>query len=356
MYRHLLVPVDQSPLSAANMMVAVRLASILNARLTFFHATADLGATGEGALLRSIRPGQFAAVARGETDSVLTKALVSARHAGVECDGVARTSDRRAEAIVQMAREMNCDLIVMASRGAKGVSAWLHSSQTEHVLKQAPVALLVTRVETNEPLRNSERALGVIQDEHRSLAVVVQSMNQIVSAQGDDSLMKESDLSTLEAMLFYLREFPQRLHHPKEEEYLHPRLRERVPACHEVLVELEVQHVREAQLVAAVDQALAAVRARSEGAPNALVPSVQALFKAVWEHIGFEERVILPMAAQHLNELDWQDVADAFANNQDPNFGDIPTGEFRRIFARIATLAVASAAGNDGPWSVGPGR
>lgn len=344
MYQHLLVPVDDSLLSAANVKAAVKLASSLKARLTFFHAAADLGATSGGALLRSIEPRQFAEAVRGETDSVLSKAMVTARHVGVECEGVARTSDRPAEAIVEMACQKECDLIVMASRGARGVSAWLHGSQTERVLKQAPVALLVTRVEANEPLRHSERALGVIQDEHRSLAVVVQAMHQIISVQDGAALLAGADLITLETMLRYLQEFPQRLHHPKEEQYLHPLLRQRVPGCHETLVELEAQHVREAQLVAAVEQALAAARAGAKGAPDALVAAMQALVKAVWEHIGFEERVILPMAAQHLDENDWKGVADAFANNHDPNFGDIPTEEFRRIFARVATLAAASTA------------
>lgn len=340
MYRHLLVPVDPSPLSAANVMVATRLAVTFKARLTFFHATADLGATGEGALLRSIEPGQFAQAARGETDSVLSKAMIGARHAGVECDGVARTSDRPAEAIVQMANEKGCDLIVMASRGARGVSAWLHGSQTERVLKQAQVALLVTRIEANEPLRASERALGVIHDEHRSMAVVLQAMNQIVATPAGAPGLAASDLITLDAMLAYLREFPQRLHHPKEEQHLHPLLRLRVPACHETLAEIEAQHLREAQLVAAVNDALVAARAGSAAAPEALVTSVRLLVTAVWEHIGFEERVVLPMALEHLSEQDWQGVADAFADNNDPDFGSLPTEEFRRIFARIATLAV----------------
>ena len=341
MYHHLLVPLDDSPLSAANVTAAVQLAGRFGARVTFFHATPDYAATSDGALLRSIEPVQFAEEARGETDSVLSKAMVTARHAGVECRGVARTSDRPAEAIVQVARDEGCDLIVMATRGARGVSAWLHASQTERVLRLAPVALLVTRVEANEPLRASERALAVIQDEHRSLAVVLQAMNQIVTAQATGPT--QADLLTLEAMVGYLREFPQRLHHPKEELYLHPRLRERVPTCHAMLAEIEAQHMREAELVAAVTNALGTMRAGAGGAAAQLVESVQSLVKAVWEHIGFEERVILPMAAQHLGEEDWQGVADAFASNQDPRFGDMPTEEFRRIFARIASLAVASA-------------
>jgi nucleotide-binding universal stress UspA family protein len=56
MYQHLLVPIDASPLSAANVQAAVQLARSLGARITFFHATADYVATSEGALLHASDP------------------------------------------------------------------------------------------------------------------------------------------------------------------------------------------------------------------------------------------------------------------------------------------------------------
>jgi len=347
MYQHLLVPIDESPLSAANLASAVRLAQALGAKITFFHATADLGATDDGALLRVIEPEQFDELARGETDSLLCKAMVAARHAGVKCRAVARIADQPAQAIVEAADEAGCDLIVMASHGARGVSRWLHGSQTERVLRQSSIALLVTRVESNAPLLASERALGVIQDEHRSLAVVIQAMKQIVGALPEGPRM--ADLPTLAAMVGYLREFPQRLHHPKEELHLHPRLRERVPDSRATLAEIEAQHGREADLVAAVDAAMAAMRSGDEGAASELARAVRSLCQAVRDHIAFEERVILPMAAQHLSEEDWKGVADAFAQNDDPHFGDMTTEAFRRLFAQLATAATAGAAGVETP-------
>ena len=41
MYRHLLVPLDDSPLSAETVGRAVEFARTLGARVTFFHAQAD---------------------------------------------------------------------------------------------------------------------------------------------------------------------------------------------------------------------------------------------------------------------------------------------------------------------------
>jgi len=50
MYKHLLVPVDESELSIANVGEAVKLARSFAtpAKVTFFHATADYAASGEG--------------------------------------------------------------------------------------------------------------------------------------------------------------------------------------------------------------------------------------------------------------------------------------------------------------------
>jgi nucleotide-binding universal stress UspA family protein len=75
MYTHFLVPLDDTPLSAANVASSVALARSLDAQITFFHATPDLAATGEGSLLLTMDPDRFAQQAPGETHAVLNKAV-----------------------------------------------------------------------------------------------------------------------------------------------------------------------------------------------------------------------------------------------------------------------------------------
>lgn len=162
MYQHILVPIDETPLSAANVAAAIDLAKRLSARVTFFHATRDWSATGDGAWMRTFKPEDFAEEALGSTNALLSKAISSAKAQGLACTGSSRTCDRPAEAIVEEAGRLGCDLIVMASRGnPRGpIAGWLHSSQTERVLRAASVALLVTRVAANQPLSAAERALN----------------------------------------------------------------------------------------------------------------------------------------------------------------------------------------------------
>ena len=338
-----MVPVDDSMLSAANVDAAVRLAVRLGARVSFFHATADLSATSDGDLLRLLSPHEFKEEALGQTHAVLAKAAASAASLGVPCETLSRICDRPAEAIVEAAQARGCDLIMMASRGHRGISGWLHSSQTERVLRHSPLALLVTRVASNNPPSASERALGVILDEHRSIAAVVRGMRELVH---DSQASGEApDLASLEAMLAYLQAFPLKLHHPKEEAFLHRFVRLRAPDCDTLLGEIEVQHDHEHALVGQTLASVTAMRTLRPGdvvTTATLVERVNALADAVWQHLALEERSVLPLARQHLHEQDWVEMAVAFESNDDPGFGELPAKEFRRLFTRIANLLPAA--------------
>jgi branched-chain amino acid transport system ATP-binding protein len=63
--------------------------------------------------------------------------------------------------------------------------------------------------------------------------------------------------------------------------------------------------------------------------------------------MGLEERELLPLAEKHFKAQDWQRLADAFAQNQDP-IADT-RDDFRKLFARIVNLAPAPV-GLGEPW------
>ncbi|HQR59235.1 MAG TPA: universal stress protein UspA, partial [Azonexus sp.] len=64
--------------------------------------------------------------------------------------------------------------------------------------------------------------------------------------------------------------------------------------------------------------------------------------QSIWEHMGREEGVILPLAQRHLTEEDWIEINEAFQMNRDPRFGGDTDAEFKRLFSRIVNLAPAS--------------
>lgn len=336
MYKHFLVPLDGTTLSASNTSQAVLLAKKLGAHISFFYAAPNFGATDEGAMWRNIDPTFYAEQTIGDSRAILAKAAADATAQGVPCELHAKIADRPAQAILDAAEELGCDLIVMASRGERGLKGWLHGSQTEKVLRSTHVPLLVTRVEANEPLSNAERALGLIHDEHRSLAVVVNGMRDLVHQAVDSG--HAPDLPSLGRMLQYLHDFPEKLHHPKEEQYIHARLVQRHADSRAVIDELEQQHQAEYQAIARLDQAFADCVAKKPDAVAHLISEIDGYAESVWKHMGLEERTLLPLANQHLDGDDWREIAQAFENNNDPRFGDLTNEAFKRLFTRITHL------------------
>lgn len=98
--------------------------------------------------------------------------------------------------------------------GRRGLKGALLGSVTRKVLEGATLPVLVAAVESNLALREpyQQRALALLREEHRSLAAVLQAMLDAV-----DDTARPPDPALLRAMLFYVEQFPERLHHPKEE-------------------------------------------------------------------------------------------------------------------------------------------
>ena len=64
---------------------------------------------------------------------------------GVSVKAVVAKSDLVAEAVIAAAKKHNCDLIVMASHGRKGIKRLLLGSETQHVLTHSHIPVLVLR-------------------------------------------------------------------------------------------------------------------------------------------------------------------------------------------------------------------
>lgn len=340
MYKHLLVPLDGSGLATEIVSQAVSFAAALGARITFFTARADYSATDQGALQRTVAPESYVDNLAGEARGILQKAEAAAKAQGVPCASVVRTSDRPATAIVAEAEAQGCDLIFMASHGYKGLRALLVGSQTQKVLTNTHIPVLVAAVESNQPDREKLTALAIIQDEHRSLAAVVRGLQHLVdeAAAGKASL----DVALVRSMIHYIDAFPERLHHSKEEVYLFRRLSERTSEFDDAIGQLRAQHTGSNAFVRSMETALkrcAEDQGNSADALAGLVAAVDAFAEAQWDHMNLEENTILPAARLHLNSEDWAEICAAFVANGDPRFdADLEDG-FKQLYSRIMNLA-----------------
>ena len=189
------------------------------------------------------------------------------------------------------------------------------------------------------------KAIAIILDEHRSLAAVLHGLLFVV-AEVHAGRMKP-DFILLRAMLGYIALFPEKLHHPKEDETLFRLLRLRDPQSAPVLDELSAEHARGRELIAALAAALDSWEREGEDSAAAFAAAARDYADFHWAHMRKEEDVVLPRARQCLAAEDWKAIDAAFVANADPLSGADAEREMRELFRRIVTLAPA-------PIGVGP--
>ena len=147
MYEHLLVATDGSKLSANAVATAVALANALGAKVTALYASPGYPTPmyAEGVAYAPMSRKEYAALCAKEADKILKPVSRTAEAAGVELESVHVIADAPWEAILAAARKGKCDVIVMASHGRRGVSAFLLGSETQKVLTHSKVPVVVVR-------------------------------------------------------------------------------------------------------------------------------------------------------------------------------------------------------------------
>jgi nucleotide-binding universal stress UspA family protein len=147
MYKHILIPTDGSALSRSAAVAGVKLAKALGARVTAVYAAPPATPLVYKDLLPVdyVTPQQHAAAIRKAAASYLGVVEKAAKAAGVQCKLIHTTSDFPADVILATAAKQKCDLIFIASHGRRGLARALLGSQTQKVLSQAKIAVLVSR-------------------------------------------------------------------------------------------------------------------------------------------------------------------------------------------------------------------
>jgi hemerythrin-like domain-containing protein len=183
-------------------------------------------------------------------------------------------------------------------------------------------------------------SLQIIRDEHSSLAAMLQSMRMLVDRGPADN--PENFFDVMRAMLFYIDEFPERLHHPKESELLFPRVVKSAPHVMGTVDRLERDHMSGEKTVREVQHLLMAWELIGESRHQAFADAFKQYVDFYLEHMRLEETVILPEAEKVLTEADWKELDAAFEKNCDPLTGKYPPDPaYDRLFTRIVMRAPA---------------
>ena len=180
--------------------------------------------------------------------------------------------------------------------------------------------------------------IRIIQDEHRALSAVLRSIDLLLSE--CRRLGAALDFTTLRAMLFYIDEFPEKVHHTKESHLLFPMRRARSTELAAILDRLDHDHAGSESAVRDLQHQLLGLEMMGDAvdAPSRRVrfeDQMHAYIAAYMEHIGTEERLILPFAERVLTPADWATLDAAFMENRDPLTHREPDDAYRPLFMRI---------------------
>ena len=186
----------------------------------------------------------------------------------------------------------------------------------------------------------AHESIRIIRDEHAALAAMLRSLGMMVEHGPADQ--PEQFFDVLRAMLFYVDEFPERLHHPKESDLLFPRVVKLAPHLMETVARLERDHMNGETKVRELQHLLLAWELMGDTRRDAFGQAVTSYIGFYLEHMQIEESVILPHAEKCLAEADWAELDAAFALNCDPLTGKYPRDPaYDRLFTRIVMRAPA---------------
>lgn len=144
MYKRILVPTDGSEITAKAVETAIGLAKLTGAEMLVIGVKEPFpySAISE---MQPVPPQEFYNVQERIASSRVKATLDAAKAAGVACKGHTVEALHPWEAILDHAKEKQCDLIVMASHGRRGVQALLIGSETQKVLTHGTLPVLVVR-------------------------------------------------------------------------------------------------------------------------------------------------------------------------------------------------------------------
>jgi nucleotide-binding universal stress UspA family protein len=144
MYQRILVPTDGSDVTTRAISAAIDMARAGNGQL-FAISVKEPFPYSAISEMQPVPPQEFFD-AQERIAAARVKAVAdTAQAAGIACAAHTVEAVHPWEAIIDHAKAQNCDLIIMASHGRRGVAALLLGSETQRVLIKSPIPVLVVK-------------------------------------------------------------------------------------------------------------------------------------------------------------------------------------------------------------------
>ncbi|SFC76910.1 Nucleotide-binding universal stress protein, UspA family [Polaromonas sp. OV174] len=147
MYQCILIATDGSELSREAVNSGIELAAVTGAKVIAFKVVPRYPVSyfDGGAAVSANEVAETEKQWAESSLAVVEGIKAQAQAKGVTAEAVTAHSDLVAESIIAAAKKHNCDLIVMASHGRRGLKRLLLGSETTHVLTHSHIPVLVLR-------------------------------------------------------------------------------------------------------------------------------------------------------------------------------------------------------------------
>lgn len=194
-------------------------------------------------------------------------------------------------------------------------------------------------------------AIRIIMDEHQSLAAIIHAIRLMIREVGAGRLAP--DFKLFKAMVHYLDAYPEKRHHPKEDQFLFGPLKARTTEGADALARLEAEHGLAEARIQALD---AALQGYADGAPDgfeAFTAAFETYANFYRNHMLLEEREILPLLKRHFTADDWARANAGCQATPDPMSGTRTADgdeDFRRLFSRLVAATPAPLGLGGGPY------
>ena len=145
-YQHILVPVDESPISYAAVEQALALAKSLNSQVTVMSVIAVDPFFGVDFYKVAPAITDYFMQAEKNAKERLEDIKQSFIRDGIEVDVKLIHGVSPSEGIIQVADEVSAHLIIMGSHGRTGLQKMMLGSVAQNVLTQSPIPVLIVKI------------------------------------------------------------------------------------------------------------------------------------------------------------------------------------------------------------------
>lgn len=172
--------------------------------------------------------------------------------------------------------------------------------------------------------------------EHESIAAVLHALQYLAE---EVERGHKVDPKVFRQILYYLDIFPERFHHPREDQLLFKALKARTHEADAIIARLEQQHENGAGRIRDLEQAMLRWEVGGDVEKENFVRATKDFVAGYRAHIRLEEDELMPMARKALTDQDWDRIEAGFGEHRDPLHGTEPETDPSELFRRILYVA-----------------